>query len=75
MIFMHADVTDNADLRGSGTPSPLERAGVRGKENHCGECLSFGFEDLDGFGYCAKKDIRTYCGGIACGGFSKQETR
>ena len=41
----------------------MERSITMGKIIHCGECDNFLYEDIDGYGFCGKKDNEVcYCG-------------
>ena len=41
----------------------MERSITMSKIKHCGECKKFLYEDIEGYGYCGKKDNEVcYCG-------------
>ena len=41
----------------------MERSITMGKIIHCGECKKFLYEEIEGYGYCEKKDNEVcYCG-------------
>ena len=41
----------------------MERSITMGKIKHCGECKKFLYEDIEGYGFCGKKDNEVcYCG-------------